>query len=127
MKRKEVVNFLASHADALIKGMDMTPRFRSRFPEDLSELAPLLQLAEAVKDALPPVPSPEFKKKLGRKLLEYGPAEITVNPSIPQLRWLWLAVAGVTSALSITGVVLLLLRRSKVVRKPSGHPAATIV
>jgi hypothetical protein len=117
MKRKALLNLLAAHADALNR-QDR----RAEWTPDawLADVAPaaryspalleLLQLAQAVQQALTPVrPSADFRLAARVQLLAQSPQ--VDGPEPEQRRGFWLGAAVVGSMLSLTGLVLVLLRR----------------
>ena len=95
MKKDELAEILATHADALIEGRDISAQFLAHFPEQSAELSSLFQLASSIRSALTPVSSPDFRSRLQRQLTDYTPSgPITITPTArPKMVWL-VAAAG---------------------------------
>jgi hypothetical protein len=110
MKKDELIDILAAHADALIEGRDISAQFLTRFPEQSTELSALFQLASSVRSALTPVSSPDFSSRLQRQLTDYAPSgPITIAPiARPKMVWL---VAAAGSVLSVAGLAIWAIRR----------------
>ena len=90
-----------------------------------AELAPLFQLASALKDALTPVSASAFKEKLGYELVSYGPPVVVLGRSVSKRKArAWVAVAAAGSLLSAAGVTALVLRRMRSVKNVTSQPAA---
>jgi len=120
MKEKEIEDVLADHADALNRDEDVSQQLLAAHADQAHELAPLLQLAAALKAALMPVRAPAFKNKLGQELVSYGPPVITLGQSVSKRKAkVWLALAAAGSLLSAAGVVAFLLRRMRGVKEPA--------
>ena len=124
MKKDELAEILAAHADALIEGRDISAQFLSRFPEQSAELSALFQLASSVRSSLTPVSSPDFRSRLQRQLTEYAPSgPITIAPaSRPRLVWL-LAAAG--SLLPVAGLAIWAVRRFRAPESRRTQAAST--
>lgn len=106
MKRRELVNLLADHADALnhADGDDASwLNYHAPLPPAPSLLT-LLQLARAVQRVLVPVtPSPLFQAALKDQLVE---SELSIEKKRPFPKTIWLG-----TAVSVVGLTLYLLRR----------------
>jgi hypothetical protein len=107
VKRAELVNLLAAHADRLNAGSD-----DSGLPAvsaEASAVWTLFLLARSVKEALVPLrPRDSFRHELACELLE---ADLYLSP-----RWhsgLWRRAALLGSLLSVAGVLLLFLRYNR--------------
>lgn len=125
MTEKELQDVLAEHAEGLMRDADVGQQLLSQHQEQVAELAPLFQLASALKAALVPVSAPAFKKELGHELVQYGPPVVVLGRSISKRRArAWLAVAAAGSLISAAGVAALLLRRPRNVKEVSTQPAA---
>lgn len=110
MKRCELVDLLADYADALNAGDDeATRRLDNRLPlPPVSSLLTLLQLTEAVKRVLVPITlSPSFEMELKDRLAQ---SELTIEDKRPFPK-----PVLVGTAVSIIGLTLYLLRRSRAV------------
>lgn len=114
MKKNDVLTVLLAHADGLNRGDDQTERLATQY----SELGGLLALARAIKDVLVPVRAPAgFTTQLHQELMQ---ANVPIPLVQPKDRTVWVG-AAVGSALSIAGLIaLVLLRRQRVVTIPAG-------
>lgn len=120
MRENEIEDVLTDHADALNRGEELSQQILVENEEQAEELAPLLQLAAALKAALTPVSAPAFKTKLGEELVSYGPPVIILGRSVSKRRAkTWLAFAAAGSLLSAAGVAALFWRRVKGVKEPA--------
>ncbi|MEJ2746837.1 MAG: hypothetical protein P8183_02810 [Anaerolineae bacterium] len=113
MKRHELIDLLADHADALNEGAgydDVSAGLTNG-----SSVVALLQLAQAVKRVLVPVsPSPFFQLELKGRLLQ-DEDSVGKRP-LPKTIWLGAAV-------SVVGLAIFLLRR---VRPGDGGVATAV-
>jgi len=125
MTDKELHDLLDEHGDGLLRDEELGEQLLAQHQDQAGELAPLFQLASALKAALTPVSAPTFKKELGYELVKYGPPIIVLGRSVSKRRArAWLAVAAAGSLLSAAGVAALLLRRVRNVDEVTGQPAA---
>lgn len=125
MTGNELQDILATHADGLNRDEDLGDELLSQHQEQAAELAPLLQLAAALKAALTPVQASAFKKELGYELVKYGPPVVVLGRSVSKRRArAWLALAAAGSLISAAGVTALLLRRVRAVNETTSQPAA---
>jgi hypothetical protein len=124
MTENELHDVLSEHADGLARDEELAGRLLTQHQEQANELAPLFQLASALKGALTPaIPAPAFRKELGQELVKYGPPLVVLGRSVSKRR-AWVAVAAAGSLLSLAGVVALLLRRVGRVKEVATQPAA---
>jgi hypothetical protein len=108
-----------------MRNEELSDGLLSSHPDHAAELAPLFQLASALKSALTPVSAPAFKKELGYELVKYGPPVVVLGRSISKRRArAWLAVVAAGSVISVAGMAALLLRRVRSVDDVTGQPAA---
>lgn len=124
MKKRELIELLNDHAEALNKGKKGSQILSNYQLEDNVELALLLQLAEEVKAALIPVgPVPAFREQLQRRLEAYEPSNVTFSTSNSgrKQKLLFVAVAG--STLSVAGLFVVLFRRLRSAGNESAQPA----
>lgn len=120
MSENEIEDILTDHADALNRGQELSEQFLAANEGQAEELAPLLQLAAALKAALTPISAPAFKAKLGQELVSYGPPVITLGRSVSKRKAkTWLALAAAGSLLSAAGVAALFWRRVRGVKEPA--------
>jgi hypothetical protein len=118
MKRRELVDLLADHADVLNDNeADAAGWVDNRVPlTAVSTLLTLLQLAQAVKRVLVPVaPSPVFRSALKTQLSQ---AELCGDGKRPLAKTIW-----VGAAVSVIGLTIYLLRRFRL----AGDGVATAV
>lgn len=113
MNEDEFSDYLADYADAMHAGDDFSSRLLTEQPEESANLKKLFELSNLVKAVLVPVRAPSFKAslrlRLERKQLERP--RFRVLASRQNIVWMLVAAAG--SLLSITGVVLLVIRKLK--------------
>lgn len=114
-EKREMIDILADHADALASiedadEMDSAAWLEKRGPSsNRPSLLLLLQLAQALKRVLVPVsPSPLFQSELGLRL---SVKEHPAQEKRPLSRGVWVGAAVAGSALSVIGLAILLLRR----------------
>jgi hypothetical protein len=122
MKHELLDESLTRHADALIKGVDISGELLAAQPEHEQELDTLFRLAAAIKGSLVPVPVPAFRADLRRALEFQAPAEIAVGRPPARYKTVVMAAAATGSLLSIAGLSLILVRR----RRGSTQPATTV-
>ncbi|HHS97843.1 MAG TPA: hypothetical protein ENK08_08090 [Chloroflexi bacterium] len=121
MEEGRVIELLAAHADRLNDPSAPLPEPR---PEEMKYLAPLMEIAERLKATLVPVePSAAFVRSLRRELVEAARRRQT--PSQRSRRGWIIGAAALGSALSVAGVVALILRlrRERFQPQPSAGPA----
>jgi flagellar biogenesis protein FliO len=124
MKKDELAEILATHADALVEGRDISAQFLAHFPEQSAELSSLFQLASSIRSALTPVSSPDFRSRLQSQLTDYAPSgPITITPTArPKMVWL---VAAAGSLLSVAGLAIWALRRFRAPGSSAAQPATS--
>ena len=104
MKRRELVDLLADHAEALNVGAGDDWLAGAGSFTAVSSLLSLFQLAQAVKRALVPVaPSPLFRADLKRQLVQ--------SPVISEAKRPFPVTIVVGTAVSVIGFTIFLLRR----------------
>lgn len=116
MEEQRATQALAAHADRLIGRPGETVRLT---PDEAEQLRPLMDVAEHVKATLIPVePSAAFVRTLGRELVEAARHQQTAARRLR--RGLVIGAAAVGSALSVAGVVALIVmrRRSEIEIRP---------
>lgn len=107
MKRRELVNLLADHADALTVGAGDDWLAGADSLTAVSPLFSLFQLAQAVKRVLVPVtPSPLFRDDLKRQLVQ---STVVAEKKRP-----FLVTIVVGAVVSVIGLTIYLLRRLRV-------------
>lgn len=128
MNRRELATILSAHADGLIKGNDTAVQLLTDYPEHAAELGPLFCLASSIQAALVPVKAPvTFVSNLRKELMTYAPEDIIVRGPVSGQKVLWLGVATAGSVLSVTGLILLVLRRMRGSDKSRQQAATTAV
>ncbi len=106
MKRCEIVDLLADHADALNENADMVCLANSASLTAVSSVRTLLHLAQAVQRVMVPVTlSPSFQMELKDLLAQ---SELTIEEERPFPTTIVLG-----TAVSLIGLTLYLLRRSR--------------
>ncbi len=117
MEERRAAEILAAHADRLngLPGQAPEPT-----PEETAYLAPLMEIAERLKETLVPVgPSEAFVRSLERELVEAARRQQATPPRFR--RGLVIGAAAIGSVISLTGVIALILRHR---RRLSPHPSA---
>lgn len=111
MKKRELQDLLALHADHLVAGRDQTEELLAWYGGEVPDLAPLLQMAQRLRRALLPVsPRPGFVQQLQQDLRQ-GNRQLTVTvPESPRIST-WLGAMTLGSLLSLIGVILFLRRQ----------------
>ena len=104
MKRRQVVDLLADHADALNEDVDADYLANSASLTAVSSILTLLHLAQAVKRVLVPVTlSPSFRAELKDQLTQ---SEMTIDKKRPLPK-----PVLVGTAVSVIGLTIYLLHR----------------
>ncbi len=128
MNRWKLANILSAHADGLNEGIDTAAQFLSEYPQDSAELRPLFRLAASLQTVLVPIRAPvNFVGRLHKDLMRYSPPEITVKSPVSGQKILLVGVAAAGSVLSVTGLVLLVLRRLKTTGETGQQAVTTAV
>lgn len=122
MKKKELIELLNDHAEALNMGRSRSQILAEHQMEYDGELASLFQLAEEVKDALVPVPIPAFRENLRRRLESYEPSKVTIGSSTTGRKQKLIIFAMAGSTLSVVGLLVVLLRRFRSSGDESAQP-----
>ena len=118
MQQHELLQFLTAHADALNVGAEEVQRLLRRYPLLAAETAPLLYLAQQLKQTLVPVVVPAaFREELRAQLTEPQQKRGVGSPG--SSRTLWLGAAAVGSLLPVVGLILFWLRRQRTQAFPS--------
>ncbi|MDH7484806.1 MAG: hypothetical protein QHJ81_00860 [Anaerolineae bacterium] len=119
MDERMLTEILAAHADQLAQGKTRQAEYLALFPGSREELAPLLELAERLKDTLASVqPTQAFRQRLHQKLLTIARQRLAAALPRERPRWRqpWvIGAAALGSALSLASAigVIAYLRRSK--------------
>lgn len=122
MKKKELVELLNDHAEALIKDKSVSQILADQELENNVELVSLFQLAEEVKDVLVPIPVPEFREELRRRLESYEPSNVTIGSETTGRKQKLFIFAMAGSTLSVVGLLVVLLRRLRSSGDESARP-----
>lgn len=125
MKKKELIELLNDHAEALNKGKSGSQILTKHQMGNNTELASLLQLAEEVKVALIPVPVPAFREGLRRRLETYKPSNVSIGSSNSSRKNKLLFVAMAGSTLSVVGLLVILFRRLHSPGDETAQPATS--
>lgn len=122
MKKKELVELLNDHAEALIEDKSVSQILADQELENNVELVSLFQLAEEVKDVLVPIPVPEFREELRRRLESYEPSNVTIGSETTGRKQKLFIFAMAGSTLSVVGLLVVLLRRLRSSGDESARP-----
>lgn len=119
MDERTLTEILAAHADQLVQGKGREAEYLALFPGSREELAPLLELAQRLKDTLASVqPRQAFRRRLHQELLATARQRLaaTLPRERPRWRQPWvIGAAALGSAISLASAigVIAYLRRSK--------------
>jgi len=119
MSEKVVVEVLAAHADHLIGNQAGSEDYLNLFPAYRVELAPLLRIAERIKEVLVPATSaPAFEAGLKQDLIIAAIQRAEERSkkkriSLLRRRGVLIGAAAIGSALSVAGIVAALLWRQR--------------
>ena len=103
MDKKRATEVLSAHAEELL-GRPQAMRQASPTKEEVSQLAPLFQLAEQVYGAMQPVqPSAAFVHSLGQELMDGAKRQVALTKRLR--RAVLIGAAAVGSLLSIASVI----------------------
>jgi|GEM_PF-801198 len=99
MDERLVTEILAAHADRLVAKIDLAEHYLAMFPEGRASLAPLMNLAAQVKQAMQPAtPDPAFRLELRQQLITAARRQYAITPPYtPGLRdhaGQWITQAG---------------------------------
>ena len=105
-------------------------QFKSSYTEatgvdDPIELSNVFSLSNSIKDVLVPVNAASFKASLRRRIESRPRVRSRFQRFTQPPRFVWIAVAATTSLLSITGVVLIVIKRFKSSTEP--EQAAAVI
>ena len=117
---RRAADILSAHADHLI---DPSASAVDAAPDELSYLRPLMELAERLRCTMVPVePSATFVQSLGRELIEAARRRQAATQRLR--RGIVIGAAALGSALSLAGLVALVLvrRRARPHPRPSSGP-----
>jgi hypothetical protein len=103
MDKKRATEVLSAHAEELL-GRPQAMRQVSPTREEISQLAPLFQLAEQVYGTMQPVqPSAAFVHSLGQELMDVAKRQVALTKRLR--RAVLIGAAAVGSLLSIASVI----------------------
>ena len=103
MDKKRATEVLSAHAEELL-GRPQAMRQASPTKEEVSQLAPLFQLAEQVYGTMQPVqPSAAFVHSLGQELMDGAKRQVALTKRLR--RAVLIGAAAVGSLLSIASVI----------------------
>ena len=109
MKQARLSDLLASHADALNRGEDVSGVLLTEFGQTFPELEGLLRLASLVKQALVPIaPPPTMVARIWRTL--HRNEQMQALPAFTR-QGIWVGVLGAGLLLSVAGILIWLFRR----------------
>jgi len=122
-KERRVTEILAAHAERLTNSSAPPVELS---PGEAAYVGPLMEIAERLKETLVPVEPPAaFVRSLGRELVEAARRRHAAAQRFR--RGILIGAAALGSALSVAGVVTLVLlrRRTRFHPQPSPGPAGT--
>jgi hypothetical protein len=109
-----IANILAAHADALNRGENPTDHYLERYAAQANELASLFRLAEAIREAMPPAkPSDLFRESLSRRLGSFSSSTSPEDGPNDRGGARWRTVVAAGSLISVAGLTIYLMRRSR--------------
>ena len=111
MNEDEFSEFIVDYADAMQTGNDVSSRLLAEQPEESAKLKTLFALSNSVRAVLVPVRAPSFKASLRQRLERRQQEKPRFRALASRQKVVWIVVATAGSLLSITGVVLLVLRK----------------
>ena len=119
MNLQTEIEILTAHADRLNAGFRGVAAYPAMTPDQQRALAPLLELAEWIAEAIVPVePSPLFVRRLGQLLAEA--ASQRQLPLLERYRLMILVTAATLgSAVPLVGLLLYFFRQR---HSTEGHP-----
>jgi hypothetical protein len=113
MTEDEFSEFITDHADAMQAGNELSASLLTEQPEEMTDLRTLFALSNSVRAVLVPVRAPSFKSSLRQRLESRQQEKPRFRALASRQKVVWIVVASAGSLLSITGVVLLVLRKLK--------------
>ena len=109
--------FMTDYSEAMRARNEQSGRSLTGQPDDLAELRTLFTLSNSVRSVLVPVRAPSFKGSLRQRLDGRQRDKTRFRNLGSRQKAVWIVVATAGSVLSITGVVLLVLRKLKTTGK----------
>lgn len=109
MKKKEIRDLLARHADALFLNEAATDDFLVEINENDDQVASLLSLAASLKEALVPVVQVPSYRRYWDAISEYPTQEVIIRQG-RRIPILWLAIAIIGSLLSLVSIIIVVVR-----------------
>ena len=113
MTEEDFSEFIADHADAMQASKDISANLLAEQHEESTDLRMLFTLSNSVKAVLIPVRAPSFKVSLRHRLESRQQEKPRFRALASRQKIVWIVVATAGSLLSITGVVLFVLRKLK--------------
>jgi hypothetical protein len=123
MTEEEFSEFIADHTDAMQVNNDISVNLLAEERDESTDLRMLFALSNSLKAVLFPVKAPSFKASLRHRLESRQQEKPRFRALASRQKIVWIVVATVGSLLSITGVVLLVLRKLKTPGKAERQPA----
>jgi hypothetical protein len=113
MTEEDFSEFIADHTDAMQASNDISANLLAEQHEESTDLRMLFALSNSVKAVLVPVRAPSFKASLRHRLESRQQEKPRFRALASRQKIVWIVVAAAGSLLSITGVVLFVLRKLK--------------
>ncbi|MGB3713017.1 MAG: hypothetical protein WA996_01165 [Candidatus Promineifilaceae bacterium] len=123
MTEDDFSEFIADHADAIQASSDISANLLTEQPEESTDLRTLFALSNSVRAVLVPVRAPSFKASLRQRIESRQQEKPRFRALASRQKVVWIVVATAGSLLSITGVVLLVLRKLKTSGKAARQAA----
>ena len=113
MTEEDFSEFIADHTDAMQASNDISANLLVEQHEESTDLRMLFALSNSVKAVLIPVRASSFKASLRHRLESRQQEKPRFRALASRQKIVWIVVATAGSLLSITGVVLFVLRKLK--------------
>jgi hypothetical protein len=113
MYEDDFSRFAADHNEAMTASDAQSGRVQADQAEDSTELKRLFALSNSIRSVLVPVKAPSFKASLRQRLERRQLEKPRFRALASRQKIVWIVVATAGSLLSITGVVLIVVRKFK--------------
>lgn len=113
MTEEDFSEFITDHRSAMQANDEFSASSQAEQHEDSTDLRILFSLSNSVKAVLVPVRASSFKATLRHRLENRQQEKARFRALASRQKIVWIAVATAGSLLSITGVVLLVLKKLK--------------
>jgi hypothetical protein len=127
MNEEEYSKFIEEYTIAMTTDKGTSASSPSDFSEESLEIKSLFALANTVESVLVPVKAPSFKASLGQRLALRQKEKPKFRALATRQNVVWVAVAAAGSFLSITGVVLLVVKKLRTTGRSAQSTAAASI